>query len=236
MKLRMRVLSIVLVTGLVVVATAGCDGYTQTPAPTPTAAAVIPDEALGARDAALVYVRQSYADKAPPDGVTWLGRSSSPEDLVGASSYEFAGGVWLMTVQFPLVSPDAMVYEIGLGNEDAGFLWTGKLSASYGVLESNLDVAAEALAVRDAILLHVAENYSQRAPAKDLVWVGERTTPEGSMGHESCQFASGAWTMIVEYDLVLPARRIYRVEFGNSGSGFVWRGQIGVDWIIMEHR
>lgn len=236
MKPRMRVLPIVLVIGLAAVATVGCDRYTQTPAPTPTAAAGIPSEVLGARDAALVYVRQAHAGKAPPDGVNWLGRVSSPEALVGASLYEFVSGAWLMTVQVPVVSPDAKVYDVGLDNEDTWFRWAAKLDAGYGVLESNLDVAVEVLAVRDAILLHVAENYSHRAPAKDLVWVGARTTREGSMGHESCQFASGAWTMRVEYDLVLPARRIYRVELGNSGSGFAWRGQIGVDWIIMEHR
>jgi len=236
MKPRMCVLPIVLVIGLAAIATVGCDRYSQTPAPTPTAAAGIPGEVLGVRDSVLVYVRQAYAGEAPPDGVTWVGQLSSPEDLVGVSSYEFASGTWLMTVQAPVVSLDLMIYGIELRNDVTGFRWTAKLDASYSVLESNLDVAAEVLAVRDAILLHVAENYSHRAPAEDLVWVGVRTTREGSMGHESCQFASGAWTMRVEYDLVLPARRIYRVELGNSGSGFAWRGQIGVDWIIMEHR
>ncbi|HUT15471.1 MAG TPA: hypothetical protein VMY98_04420 [Anaerolineae bacterium] len=235
MKPLMPVLLVALVIGLAVAAV-GCDRSRRTPTPTPTVPVGVPDEVLSARDAALLYVRQAYPDRAPPQGLTWAERKSSQQGLVGASSYEFASGAWLVTVQVPVVSPDAVVYDVGLGNDETGFRWTGRLNASDGVLESNLDVAAEVLAVRDAILLHAAENYSHRAPAKDLIWVGARTTPEGSMGHESCQFASGAWTMTVEYDLVPLVRRIYHIELSDSSSGFVWRGQIDVDWIVMEHR
>jgi len=235
MKSRMRVLSIVLVVGLVVAAS-GCDWSRTTPTPTPTVPGGIPTEVLTARDAALVYVRQAYPSGAPPEGLAWIGQATSPEGLVGASSYEFVGGTWLMTIQVPVVSPDIVMYEIALGNEETGFRWTGELDASYGVLESNLDVAAEVLTVRDAILLYVEENYSHQAPVRDLVWVGERTTPEGSMGHESCQFTADAWTMTIEYDLVLLIRRIYHVQLSDSRSGFVWRGQIDVDWIVLEHR
>jgi len=235
MKSRMRVLSIVLVAGLVGAAS-GCDWSRTTPTPTPAVPEGIPAEVLTARDAALIYVRQAYPGEAPPEDLAWIGQGTSSERLVGASSYEFAGGTWLMTIQVPVISPDGVIYEIALGHEETGFCWTGKLDASYGVLESNLDVAAEVLTVRDAILLYVEDNYSHQAPVRDLVWVGERTTPEGSMGHESCRFSADAWAMTIEYDLVLLIRRIYHIELSDSRSGFVWRGQIDVDWLVLEHR
>ena len=141
-----------------------------------------------------------------------------------------------MTIQVPVVSPDSLVYEVALGNEGTGFRWVGELDATYSVLESNLDVAAEVLTVRDAILLYVEENYSHQAPVRELVWVGERITPEGSMGHESCRFTADAWTMTIEYDLVLLARRIYHIQLSDARSAFVWRGQIDVDRIVLEHR
>lgn len=227
-------LGFVLVMGLLLVIIAGCDEFWKTPTPTPTPPADIPTTVLGARDAALAFVRLAYANKAPPEDVTWTGRNTTPPDLPGVSSYEFASDSWLMATRTPLLAPDTLIYEIELSNQDTGFDWTGKLDSSYAVLESNLDVAVEVLVVRDIVLSYVRERYSDQAPGEDLAWIGERTTPEGLVGHESCRFTADDWTMTVDYDLARPDQVIYRVELRNSSTGFVWVGQVDAEGTVQE--
>jgi len=238
MRSRTRKLGFVLVTALLLAIMTGCDGFWKTPTPTPTPAATppadIPAAVLAARDAALAHLRLAFPDKAPSEGIHWTGRNTTPPDFPGVSSYEFTGDQWLMVIRTPLLSVDTLIYEMELSNQDTGLRWTGKLDASYAVLESNLDVAVEALIVREIILAYVRERYVDQAPGEDLVWVGERTTPEGSVGHESCRFTADDWTMTVDYDLDRPDQVIYSIELRNSGTGFVWRGLVDADGMVQE--
>ena len=236
MKLRMHILGIGLVAGLLLVAVTSCDWFWKTPTPTATPAANIPVEVLAARDAALVYLRHAYPGQAPPEGINWTGRNITPPGLVGASAYEFTSSNWLMTVRTPIVAPSNVIYEMELSNQDSAFRWTGKLNASYTVVESNLDVAVEVLVVRDMVLSYVREHYADQAPAESLAWIGERTTPEGSIGHESCRFTANNWIMTVAYDVVRPDQVVYQVELRNSGTEFMWRGQVDAQGAILEHR
>jgi len=231
----MRTLGVVLAVGLLVTVTA-CDWARPAPTPTPTPPGDIPSGVMAARDTALDYLRQRYPNRVPPPGFTWRGRPTSPQGLVGASTYEFVGERWLMTVLVPLVSPDSMVYEMVLGNEHTGFRWTGKLDGSYRVLESNRNVVPQVLAVRDSILSYIEEYYPYQGPARGLVWVGERTTPEGSVGHESCQFAADDWTMTVDYDLVAPDQMVYHIQLWNTSTGFLCRCLLDAEGVVLEHR
>jgi hypothetical protein len=231
----MRVLCVALVIGCVVMTTA-CDGFMATPTPTPAPPGDIPVQVVDARDAVLSYVRHAYGRSAPPEELLWVGRNTTPEGMVGASSYEFEGNKWLMTILANMASPNNVFYQAGLRSEDEGFFWAGELSTSYAILESNLEVAHEVLGVRDGILSYIRQNYPDQAPAEGLVWVGERTTPEGSVGRESCRFASEDWLMTVTYDLVLPRPGIYYIEVTHANTEFLWRGQIGAEGEIMEVR
>ncbi len=236
MESRIRILGIVLVAALLLVIVTGCDWLRKSPTATETPPADIPAEVLAARESALAYLGYAYAGEAPLEGITWAGRNTTPQGLVGVSYYEFSGNNWLMSIMVPVVAPDSVIYELELRNQDTGFRWMGKLDMSYAILESNLDVAAEALTVRDTILSHVRENYADQAPAENLVWVGARTTPEGSVGHETCRFTAGDWTMTVDYDLVQPDQMVYQIELHSSSTEFVWCGQLDAEGVILEHR
>jgi hypothetical protein len=234
MESRTGKLRFVLMMGLLLVIMAACDEFPKTPTPTPTPPPDIPATVLSARDAALDHVRLAY--EALPEDINWTGRNTTPPDLSGVSSYEFASDSWLMAIRTPLLALGTVIYEIELSNQDTGFDWTGKLDASYAVLESNLDVAVEVLVVRDIVLSYVRERYPDQAPGENLAWIGERTTPEGSVGHESCRFTADDWTMTVDYDLARPDQVIYRVELRNASSGFVWVGQVHADGTVQELR
>ncbi|MGB9880570.1 MAG: hypothetical protein ACPLRM_07390, partial [Anaerolineae bacterium] len=206
------------------------------PTPTATLPSDIPAEVIAARDAALVFLRSTYPSKAPPEGLSWVGRNTTPPGMISAASYEFVSGDWLMWIGTPEISPGMFIYEIELTNQQALFHWTGTLDAHYTVLESNLNVAIEVLIVREIVLSYVREHYPAQAPAQNLAWIGERTTPEGSVGHESCRFTAEAWTMTVDYDLTSPEQVVYQVELRNASTAFTWRGQVDAEGTVLEHR
>jgi hypothetical protein len=236
MESKTRILGFVLVIAPLLAVATGCGRFWRTPTPTPIPPADVPASVLAARDAALDYLRPAYPDKAPREGINWTGRNTTPPDLPGVSSYEFTGNDWLMTIRTPVVSPDTIIYEMELRNQDIGFRWTGKLDASYAILESNLDVAVEVLVVREIVLSHVREHYPGGAPRENLPWVGERTTPEGSVGHEWCRFTGDDWTMTVDYDVARPDQVIYQIELHDSSTAFVWRGQVDAEGVVHELR
>lgn len=236
MESRLRILAFVLVIAPLLAVATGCGRVWRTPTATPIPPADVPADVLAARDAALAYLRPAYPKRAPREGINWTGRNTTPPDLPGVSSYEFTSDHWLMTIRTPVVSPDTIIYEMELRNQDTGLRWTGKLDAGHTILESNLDVAVEVLVVREIVLSHIREHYPGEAPGKELPWVGERTTPEGSVGHESCRFAADSWTMDVDYAVARPDQVIYQIELRSSSPAFVWRGQVDAEGVVHELR
>jgi hypothetical protein len=166
--------------------------------------------------------------------IEWVGRNTTPPGTPGLSSYEFTGGNWLLTVWIPVLSVQTVIYEMALDNQDTGFRWMGKLREDYTVLESNLNVSFDVLVVRDLVLSYYRENHPADAPQEGLIWVGERTTPEGSVGHEWCQFTADGWSMAVDYEVARPEQVLYNVELRDSDAGVLWRCQVDAQGQILE--
>jgi hypothetical protein len=234
MRTTVRTLSAVLVVGLLLGIVTGCDLFRKTPTPTPTPASDIPAEVVSARDRALSFLQERYLDKAPSASLSWNGENTTPPGISDLSSFSFTGGDWIMSIWVPMVSADTVIYEMDLSNSGTGFQWTGKLSEDYRVLESNLNVAVEALVVREMVLSYRRLSDPQQAPAEDLVWLGERTTPEGSVGYESCQFTAEGWVMVVSYGVARPDQVLYQVELHNSSDASVWRCQVDAQGQVLE--
>jgi hypothetical protein len=64
--------------------------------------------------------------------------------------------------------------------------------------------------------------------------VGERTTPEGSVGHEWCQFTTDGWSLALDYEVARPDQVMYNVELRNSDAGMVWRCQVDAQGQVLE--
>jgi hypothetical protein len=237
------------------VSATGCDWLPSTPAPAPTATQTlaapvqtpgveIPLAILSARDALLLFLRNQYPGKAPAEGVVWSGRDTTLPRVVDVSTFEFTGDGWLLAVAALSTAPTEVVYELSLDNAQMGLHWTGRLGASYDLLESDLNLAAEVLVSRETALAFVRKHYSVEAPGDNVAWIGERTTPFGMVGHELCQFTSisageasaGTWTLTVGYDLLPPLQRVYKVDLSQAGTGFVWHGQVDAEGTVLEHR
>jgi hypothetical protein len=229
-----RLLGIMLISGFLAAAVAACSEVPSTPTLTPTVPADVPSQVVAARDAALGFLRQRYLSRAPAAGVGWTGRNTNPPDVPGLPSYEFTSGDWVMTIWVPAISVHSVIYEMRLDNAATGFYWTGKLGEDLTVLESNLNVNFDVLVVRDLVLAYFRENYSGDAPSSDLVWVGERTTPEGSVDHEWCQFTADGWSLLVDYEVTRPEQVLFQVELRDADSGLVWWCQVDAEGQILE--
>jgi hypothetical protein len=208
------------VIALLTVVVAGCNRVWETPTVEPPPE--IPESVLIARDTALGFLRAKCPDRAPEAGLQWDGSCTSPPSVTSVASYDFTSGDWTMTVWVPTIAQDAVIYELVLKNDPAGFVWTGRLSQSHVVLESNLGVEADVLVVRDLVLGYYRDRYGASAPSA------------GSIGHERCQFAGDGWTMQVDYDVARPDQVLYTVTLESVEGGEQWLCQVDAEGEILE--
>jgi hypothetical protein len=120
---------------------------TKGPEPVPTAASERPASYVGdaeaAIDMALGYMNKWHGNNYPAPGLTWIGDYASGADVVGAETILFtskgAPG-WTITVSYPVVAPEAVIYQVMAINEEIGFRWVGKVDATGQVTELNVSI------------------------------------------------------------------------------------------------
>ena len=115
-------LSVFIVSGCTAAVT---DGPAGTSEPTPVN---VPDPEA-ARDAVLVYLTETYGDRAPVRGLSWVEENVTAEGLVGGSTFQYTANGWVVKVTFPVVNPVETVYHVVVSNEAAGFDWEGDVDA-----------------------------------------------------------------------------------------------------------
>jgi serpin B len=127
---------------------AGCGPAAVEPSPTPSVEpSPVPTEAsgneavailgpVGARDAALAYLAQSAGAQAVPAGLEWTEKDITAGGLVGASTFQYTSGEWVITVSYPIVLPENTIYHVVVTNESTGFRWEGDVDAEGQVTES----------------------------------------------------------------------------------------------------
>jgi hypothetical protein len=100
-------------------------------------ASIIPNPAA-ARDAAMAYISQNYqvwSTEAPAPELNWIEENITAEGLVGATKLRYTAADWMVTLDFPLVAPDATVYQVAVVNTSLGFEWAGEVNAQGQVTE-----------------------------------------------------------------------------------------------------
>jgi len=120
-------------------ATPATGGVGETPAPVqptqPSEAPVDAPDPDRARDVALAFLSGRYGEQAPALGLTWTDENVTPEGLVGASTFQYASADWAVMVSFPIVAPQATVYQVVVANQVTGFQWEGEINAAGQVVE-----------------------------------------------------------------------------------------------------
>jgi len=189
-----------------------------------------PEAVVSARDIALAHVRERHGEEAPPLGLVWEEEPATPEGLVGAGTYVYASAGWLVTVSYPVVRPDLVVYEVVVTSDSTGFRWDGRVDAGGQVSEAPREV----IAARDVAVAFVSERYGETAPALDLHWAEEFVTPEGMVGSGSYEYVAEDWTVTVSYPIVPPESIIFRIVVMNERTGFRWLGLVDAAGDVTE--
>ena len=151
MKSKLSTLGCVLILSALIVSGCGQTTVEPTEAPTtapteqptevPTATSAEtaeepPDEVRAARDVALAYISGRYGEQAPALGLTWTEEDITPEGLVGSVTYQYTAEDWVVAITYPIVPPEAVVYQIVVANPTTGFQWEGEVNAVLQVTET----------------------------------------------------------------------------------------------------
>jgi hypothetical protein len=94
-----------------------------------------PNEVRAARDVALAYVSGRYGEQAPALGLAWTEEFVTPEGMVGSGTYQYNAGDWMITISYPVVAPEAVIYQVAVANPSTGFQWEGEVDAAGQVTE-----------------------------------------------------------------------------------------------------
>ncbi len=93
------------------------------------------EQVLAACDAACDYVTDRFPELLSGD-LEWTGRRATPGGLVGSETYEYTAEDWELTVSYPVVAPDAVMYHVALENEATGFVWEGEMDPERHLTET----------------------------------------------------------------------------------------------------
>jgi len=199
-----------------------------------------PEIVLTARDASLNYISEHYGELAPPPDLTWEGGRATPEGLVGGETFQYTAADWVVTITYPVVAPENVVYHIVVANSTTGFQWEGELDAERYLTETAApegyippQVMLDRISARDAALNYVFEQY-RYPPVESLYWEEERITPEGLVGAETYRYTAFDWVAEISYNVVAPAAVIYQVKVTNPALGLEWEGEVDAAGQVTE--
>ena len=85
---------------------------------------------------------RSPAACQPSAELDWIEKEVSAEGLVGSVALEYSalGQDWAITVAFPVVAPENIIYQVVMTNPAIGFEWQGKVDATGQVTEQPTQV------------------------------------------------------------------------------------------------
>ena len=86
-----------------------------------------------ARDAALNFVYEKYQYPPLDSSVAWEEERLTEEGIVGAETFRYTAESWAVEVSYPVVAPEATIYEVTVTNEGLGFEWQGTVDAQGAV-------------------------------------------------------------------------------------------------------
>ena len=145
MKSKLSTLGLVLILGALILGGCGPGPAqpTELPTATPTEVTTEAPDPQVARDAALAFVIENYGEQAPVLGLTWVEEVTTPEGLIGSSTFQYTAEDWMVTVSFPLVAPEATIYQVVVANQVTGFQWEGEVDAVGQVTETVAPTAGQ---------------------------------------------------------------------------------------------
>ena len=89
------------------------------------------------RDEVVEYLRENVSDDVPAANATWQMRDITSEGLVGQTTIEFTtSDYWEVTVSYPVVAPENVVYDVLVTNHKSGWHWQGEVKPDGSIIET----------------------------------------------------------------------------------------------------
>ena len=116
----------------------------ESPTATPTEAVIeAPEGVRAARDAVLAYVGEHYGEQAPASHLAWTEERTTAEGLVGGETFQYTATDWVVTISYPVVAPENVIYHIVVTNPTTGFRLEGEMDAERRLTETAPPVTGE---------------------------------------------------------------------------------------------
>jgi len=186
-----------------------------------------PEDIHNARDTALSYLSKLFGEEAPEAGLTWTERHVVPEVLVESGIYFYTAEDWVVTISYPVVPPEMVVYHMAIVNKASGFGWGGWIDETGQVTM----VTDPVLAARDAALAYIRTQYSRQAPEQEASWIAEIigipvSEGPGGVGTFQYTYTTGEWGVTISFQLLASKPVTYQVVVTNRSTGFFWQGEV----------
>lgn len=95
----------------------------------------IPEGVIIARELALEFMRESYGDSAPDEGLQWQADYIEQGDSVGSGAFQYTASNWRIVIEYPIVAPEATVYTVEAMDSASDFHWRGQVDARGAVMQ-----------------------------------------------------------------------------------------------------
>lgn len=96
-----------------------------------------PEGPEDARDAVLAYLHENVGEDVPAAGTAWEMRDVTPKGLVGQATIKFiTSDYWEVTVSYPVVAPQNIVYDVLVTNHNNGWHWQGEVRPDGSITET----------------------------------------------------------------------------------------------------
>ena len=96
------------------------------------------EEVIAARDSALAYIVARYSEPMPGPEAEWQAEYTTPEGLLGSSSFRFTSGEVIVEVTYPIVAPENVVYYVSVSNPESSIHWEGEVTPDGQVTENSV--------------------------------------------------------------------------------------------------
>jgi len=212
-----------------------------------------PEMVLTARDAALTSIIENYPDDSPSPDLTWEGGRTTPEGLIGSETFQYTSDDWMVTISYPVVAPEEVVYQIMVENPTTGFQWQGMLDAEGYLIEMLAPTGADFQPLSPATCSDLADAMAQRLGADAAVAEAPFEDYRSRKTGTSCQAtASGTgldfesfrtasedlfWTLFQDLKAMLTAQgwqedMMYQLD-GPTGTGTGFHKERGLCLLIV---
>jgi hypothetical protein len=183
-----------------------------------------------ARDAAMQHVTQTYNLPAPD---AWNTEDLTPQNVLGASVFQYTSDAWIVRVSAPVVALDKTIYTVVIDHIQSGLHWEGMVNAFGDIAQVNLTPPAQVDSpeqARDQAINYIQQKYGLSLPG-DWAFID---TPQTMIGATRYRYTSDPWVVNVIAQAGASPASVYQVTVDNLVKKIKWQGEVSSQGAVTE--